>query len=128
MSKESLKKLGIYAFLGGVVIALVVGVVTGFMSLNSGTMGLVSGVMVVLGLIVGILNITDKEITSFIIAAIGLSVGSGALAGLGTILVATPATALVGGMLQTAFTIFGTFVAGAVFIPALKAVYKISKD
>jgi hypothetical protein len=37
-------------------------------------------------------------------------------------------TAVAGKMIQTAFTVFGTFVAGAVFVPAIKSVYRLSKD
>jgi hypothetical protein len=33
-----------------------------------------------------------------------------------------------GTVLVNTFTIFGVFVAGAVFIPALKAVYRLSRD
>lgn len=128
MKEDTLKTVGVWAFLGGVVLAMVVGLVTGFMQLDSSAMGLVSGFMVVLGLIVGALNVTDKEVNSFIIAAIGMSVGSSALAGMGAILSASALTAVAGKMIQTAFTVFGTFVAGAVFIPAIKSVYRLSKD
>ena len=79
-----------------------------------------SAVLIVLGVIVGILNVTDKEVTKFIIAAIGLTVGASAVASLGAQL----------GVIQvdSIFTLFGLFVAGALFIPALKAVYSVSKD
>jgi hypothetical protein len=118
--KDNMKKVGVWAFMIGVILALIAGVLA---SNLSGYMGLISTVMVVLGLIVGALNISDKEVTSFIIAAIGLATGSIAIANLGTLLGGT-----LGGMLETAFRVFGVFVAGAVFVPALKAVYKISKD
>jgi len=86
-------------------------------------MGTISTIMVILGLVVGLLNITDKEVNSFIIAAIGLATGSIAIANLGSLLPGP-----MGGMVRTAFSVFSVFVAGAVFIPALKAVYRISKD
>jgi hypothetical protein len=128
MKEDTLKTVGVWAFLGGVVLALIVGLVTGFMQLEPGVMGLISGFMVVLGLVVGALNVTDKEVNSFIIAAIGMAVGSSALAGMGAILSASALTAVAGKMIQTAFTVFGTFVAGAVFVPAIKSVYRLSKD
>ncbi len=128
MAKKNMEKVGAYAFLGGVALALLVGVITAFADIDAGTMGLITGIMVLLGLVVGALNITDEEVNSFIIAAIGLSVGSASLAALGSLLSASAATQVVGDIVRTAFTVFGTFVAGAVFIPALKAVYRISSD
>ncbi|MFH0876358.1 MAG: hypothetical protein V1859_10555 [archaeon] len=126
MTKELMKKLGVYAFLAGIVIALATGVITGFMSVNGETLGLVSGLMVLLGIVVGAMNISDKEVNSFVIAAIGLASGSMAIAGLGPLLPITPIDT--GKIVTTAFTIFSVFVAGAVFVPALKSIYKLSKD
>jgi hypothetical protein len=104
----------------GVLLALVAGVLA---SSVTGYMGIISTVMVILGLIVGALNISDKEVSGFIIAAVGLATGSIAIANLGNLL-----GGALGTMLETAFRVFGVFVAGAVFVPALKAVFKISKD
>ena len=118
--KDTMKKVGVWAFIGGVILALLAGVLA---SNLSAYMGLISTVMVVLGLVVGVLNISDKEVTGFIIAAVGLATGSIAVANLGVLLGGT-----LGNMLETAFRVFGVFIAGAVFVPAMKAVYKISKD
>lgn len=117
---DTMKTVGVWAFIIGVILAIIVGVLTSSMSAY---MGLISTIMIVLGLIVGILNITDKEITSFVIAAIGLAIGSITIANLGPVLGGT-----IGEMVRTAFTVFGVFVAGAVFIPALKTVFKLAKD
>jgi hypothetical protein len=117
-----MKKVGVWAFMLGVFMALFVGVVTAFLNAES-YMGLISAIMVLLGIIVGMLNISEKEVSGFIIAAIGLTSGSIAIAGLGPLL-----PGALGKMVSTTFTIFGVFVAGAVFFPALKAVYRISKD
>lgn len=126
MSKR--KKIGQWAFIIGVILAFVIGLLAAFMNFDASTISMVMGIMAVLGLIVGAVNVTDKEISKFIIAAIGLTVGATALASMGSILSATAVTAVIGKMIITAFTIFGMFVAGAVFIPALKAVYEISND
>jgi hypothetical protein len=123
MAKSRLRTIGVWAFIIGVIIALLVGIGTGLMATSvKDNMGLIATIMVVLGLIVGLLNIKDEEITKFVIAAIGLATGSITLASLGPIL------GPVGPMVEAAFKVFGVFVAGAVFIPALKAVYRISKD
>ena len=118
--KDTMKTVGVWAFMVGVVLALIAGVLA---SNLASYMGVISTAMVVLGLVVGALNIDDKEVTGFIIAAIGLATGAVAIANLGVLL-----GGALGGMLETAFRVFGVFVAGAVFVPALKAVYRISKD
>ncbi|MCX8158065.1 MAG: hypothetical protein N3D73_00150 [Candidatus Diapherotrites archaeon] len=124
---KNLEKLGSYAFIVGVAIALIVGLVTGF-NIVSVDMGLVSIAMVILGLIVGALNIEDKEIMGYVIAAIGLTMGSTALANLGQLLAMSSATTGLGIAMMSAFTVFSTFVASSLFIPALKEIYNISKD
>ena len=118
--EDTMKKVGVWAFLVGVVLALVAGVLA---SNLAGYMGLISTSMVILGLVVGALNVSEKEVQGFIIAAIGMATGSIAIANLGVLLGGS-----FGGMIETAFRVFGVFVAGAVFVPALKAVYRISKD
>ncbi|HZX44524.1 MAG TPA: hypothetical protein VFF28_02465 [Candidatus Nanoarchaeia archaeon] len=120
MAANTTKKLGVWAFIFGVILALIVGLLAANLTAY---MGLISALMVLLGLIVGILNITEEEVNSFIIAAIGLATGSIAIANLGTLLPGT-----VGVMLKNTFSVFSVFVAGAVFIPALKSVYRISRD
>lgn len=126
--KSMLEAVGSWTFILGVILALLVGILSAFMRVKPQAMGMIAAIMAVLGLIVGLLNINDREVNSFIIAAIGLSVGSVSLTSLGSIMTQTAATAALGQMIQSAFSVFGTFVAGAVVIPALKSVYKISKD
>jgi hypothetical protein len=122
MAKSTMKTVGVWAFIIGVVVALLVGVLAAFGNVGD-MLGTISIVMAVLGLIVGILNITESEVNSFIIAAIGLATGSLTIAQLGSILPAG-----IGSGVMQAFSVFGVFVAGAVFMPALKSVYKLSKD
>jgi hypothetical protein len=126
--KDTMQTVGVWAFIAGIVIALIVGMVAGITGMSGTAIGLWTGVMVLLGLVVGALNVTDKEVNSFIIAAIGMSIGAVALRDMGALLSATQATATMGQMLSVGFGIFGTFIAGAVFIPAVKAIYKLSKD
>jgi hypothetical protein len=120
MGESVMKVVGAWAFIGGIIVSIGVGIWASNMAEN---MGLISAIMVVLGLIVGLLNVTDKEVNSFIIAAIGLATGSVVLQNLGKLL-----GDMIGPMVTNTFTMFGVFVAGAVFIPAIKAIYKISKD
>ena len=128
MAKSSMEKWGSYAFLAGVVLAALVGVLIALGVLTADMIGTATIIMVLLGLVVGLLNIKDKEVNSFIIAAIGLSVGSIALQSIGNLLALNAATNLIGIAIYRAFAVFATFVAAAVFIPALKAVWAISQD
>jgi hypothetical protein len=107
-----LAKIGSFTFILGVIISVLVGLAGTLNWITAGTIGIAAVVLVVLGLIVGILNISDKEVTKFIIAAIGLAVGSVALSN------------ILGFFIMP----FSAFVSAAVFLPALKAIYSISKD
>ncbi|MBI2110131.1 hypothetical protein HYT58_03095 [Candidatus Woesearchaeota archaeon] len=62
-------KLGSWAFLLGVLIALVLG------ALNMVT-GTVAVILIILGLIVGLLNVTEEETTPFLMAAVSLVIVS----------------------------------------------------
>ncbi len=126
--KSKGSSFGVWAFSIGLLVALVVGIIAGFVSIGATTVGTLSIILIILGLIVGALNITEKEVSNFIIAAIGLTLGSMVLTTLGNVLAANAVTAVLGKMIVTAFSLFTTLVAGIVFIPALKAVYRLSKD
>lgn len=84
------QKWGSYAFLLGLVIAVIFGIVAVVAAdLVSGTQGIVTIILVVLGLIVGFMNIQDKHKSDFLIAAIAIAmIGStaGGLAVLDTVL------------------------------------------
>lgn len=60
-----IKKIGGWAFLIGVLIAIIAGIIGPIDKT-------VTIVLVVLGLIVGLLNITEKEVTPFLLAAVAL--------------------------------------------------------
>jgi hypothetical protein len=120
MANDTLKKVGVWAFMVGIVLAIIAGVLA---SNLANYMGTISVTMAVLGIIVGMLNVDEKEVTGFIIAAIGLATGATVIANLGGIVGGT-----IGSMVRTAFSVFGVFVAGAVFIPAIKAIIKIAKN
>ncbi|MFH0715086.1 MAG: hypothetical protein V1977_05005 [Candidatus Diapherotrites archaeon] len=121
-----MEKYGEYAFIIGVILAIIVGLIVGF----AGT-DLISGsvaswlafIFLVIGILVGLLNIKDKEATNFLIAAIALLVASATAqwlildnigVGLGTAILA---------ILQN----IGIFVAPAAVIVALKAVWSMAK-
>ncbi len=104
-------QVGGWAFIIGLVIA----VLAGLIALPT---YLTTWVLVILGLIVGFLNIGDKEATTFLIAAIALLVVG--TAGLGAI----PA---IGGYLTGILTNLVAFVSPATVVVSVKAVYTIAK-
>jgi len=116
------QKLGSYAFLLGVIIAIVVGALNaaGAQVLPPDIAIYIPLVLVILGLIVGIVNIADKEVKSFLIAGIAL------------IAIGIPGSALstipiVGTYLVAILIGISTFAAPAVLVVALKAFYNLSK-
>ncbi len=119
-----LEKIGGYAFLLGVIIAVIAGLAAGMLSTTQA--GYVALVLVILGLIVGFLNIKDKQITNFLVAAIALMV-----LGIATGDVATGGLAVIDKLYAGKFLVsivanIAVFVAPAALIVALKEVYNIA--
>lgn len=108
-----INKIGEWAFLAGVILALLFGLFKGEVT------GTLATVLIVLGIIVGFLNIAEKETTPYLVAAIALLVAGSA--GLGAI----PFANLVNlsAMLQNIVL----FVAPAAIIVALKTVITLGK-
>lgn len=109
-------KIGAYAFLVGVAIAILAGIFS-----PASTQSTVALILVALGLIVGFLNISEKEVTSFLIAAIALiAVGQ---AGLSVITVAN-----LGNILSAMVDNIKLFVAPAALVVALKEVRQLAEN
>ena len=109
-----LEQIGHWSFILGVIIAIVAGLpILGVEYAETIVM-----ILVILGVIIGFLNISEKEVYNFLIAAIALLL-TGA-AGLENL----PA---VGTYIGPILTNIATFVAPAAVIVALKAVYELGK-
>ncbi|MBW3010763.1 hypothetical protein KY335_00245 [Candidatus Woesearchaeota archaeon] len=107
-----MEKYGHYAFLVCILLAIIAGLVV---------VPYTAIILVILGLVVGLLNITAKESKDFLIAAIALAVvGS---SGLGVI-----QWAGLGGMLTTILGNIALFVIPAALVVALKEVYRLARD
>ncbi len=105
------KRLGHYAFVAGVLLALVVGLFANQISMSAQTN--IVYALLVLGLVVGVLNITAKEATEFLVAAIVLlAAGS----------INLSMVPVLGQYIQSVLAYIGIFVAPAAVIVALKAV------
>jgi len=119
----SQQQLGSYAFLVGVAIALIAGLLSG-----AGQSGMLGGVevwiplvLIILGAIVGFLNVKDKEIDKFLIASIALIGLAGTAGGLSQ--VPTLGYYLVGIVQNVAI-----FVAPAALIVASKAIKSLAAE
>ncbi|MBW2981804.1 hypothetical protein KY343_02885 [Candidatus Woesearchaeota archaeon] len=116
MAKKALaadrQKIGHYAFIAGIVVAIIVALIPQIRGDPS------TWVLVILGVIVGWVNIKAKEITEFLVAALVLLISFGM-------------TALTLASLHTTLGVMWgnviTFVAPAAIIVAIKAVYVLAE-
>ncbi len=116
MAAKSYAQYGSWAFIIGLVISILAGFVT------TGLEGSYAIVLAILGLIVGLLNVRDKEVQLFLIAAIGFMLAASSLANV----VAFSATAE--NVLRTILSYVVVFVSPAAAIVGLRAIYDISKE
>jgi hypothetical protein len=122
------QKIGSYAFLLGVIIALIAGIIAAAdaimgSAMLAGSAGWIALILVILGLIVGFLNIKDKHITDFLIATIAV-----AMIGLVAL---NPATIVVDPIVILINAIVGnivTLVAPAALIVGLKQILSLAKE
>lgn len=110
-----MEKIGTWAFLLGVLIAIIAGLVPSFTT--QPLAGQVAWVLVILGLVVGFLNIRSKEIQEFLIACVAILV----VAGMGGL---PPLGRTLGSILTNIIA----FVAPAAFLVACRAVWQLAED
>lgn len=103
-------KIGRWAFLAGLVIAVLAGL--GF------EQTWFAWVLAALGLVVGFLNVTGEETQGFLLAAIGLMLSATAIRSL----------PYVGDILTRMVTNLVVFLAPAVLVVALKALFQTAKE
>jgi hypothetical protein len=107
-----LSKIGFWAFIIGFILAIVSGLIS---AQNS----FIVVILIILGLIIGLLNITGKEITLFLIATIALIV---------TGHVFTSLTVLgIGKYLDQILGYVATLMAPAAVVAAIKALWAVGK-
>lgn len=108
------KQIGSYAFIVGVILAIILGL---FGAYVTEYVEWITYLMIILGVIIGFMNVAQKESFNFLIAAIALlAVGGAGLELLPTI------GLYIGGIL----TQIAVFVAPAAVIVALKAIYDLA--
>lgn len=117
-----MQKLGSYAFLFGVVIAVVAGIAAAFTGQVGGAA--ISLILVILGIIVGFLNINDKETVPFLVCAIALmTMGAGSY-----FLVIDNIIKGLGTLIALIVSNIAVFVSPAAVIVALKGIYSLAKQ
>ena len=122
-----MEKIGGYALIAGVIIAILAGLVQNLAGIDQSVGAWIGLALVVLGLIVGLLNIKDENTTTFLIAAIALVVTAipGTWAARLTVLDEITKTFGfgLGSMLQLIVFYIAMFAAPAALVVALKTVY-----
>ena len=117
------KKIGQYSFIGGVIIAVVLGLVPA--SALGGATPWLASLLVVLGLIVGFLNVAGKETKEFMLVATVLIIAA-SLAG-------DPSKTLggvhvIGSYLAGIFTHILAFVVPATIVVGLKDIWALGQN
>lgn len=118
---------GEYAFLAGVLLAFVIGVMASLIPAQ--ILPLLFAIMFILGVVVGIVNIQEKEVNTFLLATVALLLATTSWNGLLTLTLGLFGTmgntlaVLIGGFTGTLVA----FISPAAFIVALKAIYKLAK-
>ena len=107
------KSFGAWAFLIGVILAVILGLFSGG-SLNA----LWTWILVLIGIVVGLFNVTDKEVTPFMMAGAVLVIVSSLGANV------MEAVGLLNGVLNAIMAIF----VPATIIVAIKSVFALAKN
>ncbi len=110
-------RAGRYAFIAGVLLAIIIGF---YSDMEPNVRYGVSVVLVLLGLLVGFLNITTAETVPFLVAAIALMGGN-------TIIAVAVVPGFLGEILANVLAYIGLFVAPAALVVALKTIYALAE-
>jgi hypothetical protein len=108
-----LEKIGAFAFLGGILLSIIFGLIY-----KMAHPVWLSTVLIILGLIVGLLNIEDKNISLFLIASITFIATSNSI----------NAVPLIGDILRGILVNMVYFVAPAALIVSIVAIIRVSNS
>ncbi len=117
MAKDGLSKIGSWAFILGVLIAVVAGLIQSVADNPT-----IVSLLIVLGLIVGFLNVTGRETTPFLLATVSLVVVTWMVKDV------FGAVSIVGPYLAGIMKSIMTFVVPSTIIVSMKAVYALASD
>jgi len=120
------KSIGAWAFLVGVIIVLILAIFSS--SLSENVQGWAVAIILLVGLVVGFMNITRGESTKFILATVALvivsSMGANAI---GSSLMKLSFLSL-GEILGNVLTYLMILIVPALIIVALKSIFEVAKD
>jgi hypothetical protein len=125
--KMKAEKAGEYAFILCVIIAILAGIAATAMGLSliagaeAGWLAWVVLILVILGVIVGMTTVTEKEITPFLVAVIALSVTA-----IGVFTPINMAIPYLGTLIDNIVKLVASFTAPAAIILAVKAIYALA--
>ena len=120
MAKGKISSIGAWAFLIGVILALVIGLFG--TNMNAPIQNAAVALLVIAGILVGLLNVSGKETYSFLLASLALVIisftGTNILGGLGDF----------GRILSNILTYLLVLFVPTTIVVALKSVFVIAKD
>lgn len=116
MANKVIEKIGVIALIIGLLVAFVVSL---FYTGLSATVIVILGV---LGIIVGIINVTDEEVTHYLLASLVFIVSAGALKEL------VGVVPYVGGWATTFLNAVIVLVAPAAAIVSMRALYEVARE
>ncbi len=120
------EKIGRYSFIGGVVIAVVLGLVPA--STLGTAAGWLASLLVVLGILVGFLNVTGKETKEFMMVATVLIIASWAGGADGGAWSTLGRVQYIGDYLKGIFSSVLAFVIPATIVVALKDIWNLGQN
>ena len=128
------KTLGAWLFVIGFLVAVIAGLVNALAAVGllgmSIDAGLAAGAMALIGLIVGLVNVSDKEAINFLIGAIAIGSAAAAmtpLANLGAGTAVAGATSFVAIFIGNLAIVMGSFIGPAALVVGLKVVYSSAR-
>lgn len=116
-TSSKVKKFGAYAFLIGIIIALISGILMLFIEPV-----VITSLLILLGLIVGFLNVTDTEVKDYLITAVSLVI----VTALGGTSIAD--LAIIGPILAQILHAIMIFTIPATIVVALKEILSLAKN
>jgi len=121
-------KYGELAFLAGILLAFVIGVLSSI--IPSGILPVLLAVLFIMGIVVGIVNISEKEVTGFLVATVALllSVTSWNMLFATTLAFLGPFGSMIAAWVSGFTGALVAFISPAAFIVAIKAIYSLARS
>ena len=119
-TKSSITRIGSWAFIVGISLAIILGLVSNLLSPKIYLISLTT--LIVMGVIVGLLNVNERESYNFLFVSISLVI----ITGLGTNVIKD--IAVVGVYFAMILSMIMVFVIPAAIVCALKLIFKMAVD